>query len=487
MIVSAILYGSCQLKVDSGSKKPHILFIAVDDLRPMLGCYGVEDVKSPGIDKLADQGIMFLNAFSQQAWCSPSRTSLLTGLRPDKTRVYDLVTNFRDATPNAITLPQFFKSNGYKTLAFGKIFHSNMDDTVSWSIPTWEPKVIDPLKHYVLSENIEAAKNRNGYATPYERANVLDDDYPDGQITAKAIEALEGMDGRPFFLAVGYYKPHLPFNAPAKYWEMYDDDNIDLPQNTARPIGSPEYAFLTRSEHHNYLGVPPLPSGTPLPDSLTRKLIHGYMACVSYVDAQVARLLQALEDRGELEHTIVVLWGDHGWKLGEYGSWSKHTNYDVDTKVPLIIKPSGKVFVNAKVKSIVELLDVYPTLVSLAGFEIPDTIEGKSLLSLIESGGNEENVAFSQFIRNQERNYTTYKDAEVIGQTVRTDQFRFIRWIDKKSPTTILATELYDLRKGEYEMINEALNEAYSEKIRALSELLDKNFHPEEFQGESFD
>ena len=453
----------------------NVLFIVADDLRPLVSAYGAAGIHTPHIDRLAESGFIFRRAYVQQAWCSPSRTSVLTGLRPDRTRVYDLVTHFRTTAPEAVTLPQYFRKHGYFTAAVGKVFHRGLDDARSWSVPTWEPAVDDPLKHYVLPENMALLSvAKRGYATPTEAADVPDEVYPDGQITSRAIELLSTRGNQPFFLAVGFYKPHLPFNAPRRYWDLDAPDDVDVPAAQGPPVGAPPYAFLKWAEHTNYTGVPQRPNGTSQPDSIARSLIHGYYACVSYIDAQVGRLLDALEREGLADNTIVVFWGDHGWKLGEYDTWSKHTNYEVDTRVPLIIRsphrPGG-----TGSDAVVELLDLYPTLVEMAGLPAAEGVQGVSLVPLIEGQPMPaKTAAYSQFIRNEERTYTTYAEAVMMGQAVRTERYRLVRWIDRAGAQQAL--ELYDHRHDPHETVNVAAEGQYQATVQQLRETLDHTF-----------
>lgn len=461
----------------------NVLLICIDDLRPELGCYGQKAISTPNIDRLADEGTLFERAYVQQAWCSPSRTSMLTGLRPDSTRVYDLTTHFRDQVPDAITLPQYFKQQGYFAASFGKVFHSGMDDEQSWSTKAWKPPVEDPIKAYLLPENLALTEQpRPGYAAPTESADVDDNAYPDGQVAQAAIKQLEALGEKPFFLAVGFYKPHLPFTAPEKYWAKYDRNALPMPEITTPPENAPPWAYRLYSEHLNYKGVPQIPMGEPLPDQWTRQLIHGYYAAVSYVDAQVGRLLTALDDLGLADNTMVVLWGDHGWKLGDYALWSKHTNYEVDTRVPLVIRLPGATG-GKRISAIVECLDLYPTLVELAKLSQPMAVDGKTFAGLLKGGTNShQGFAISQFIRNPGRGHTNYEQSTVIGDAIRTDQYRFVRWREKKSPYTTVALELYDHSKDPKETINVANQPEYSDTVEALTEKLNGIVEFEAFQ-----
>ena len=321
------------------AERPNVLFIAVDDLRPELGCYGATHIKSPNIDRLASGGTTFLRAYCQQAVCSPSRTSLMTGLRPDSTKVYDLVTHFRKNVPDVVTVGQHFKANGYHAVSMGKIFHGGYDDAPTWSEPARKPKggdgyVTDENKQTIRTKNAEAKKkgltgtalSRASRGTATEMADVPDNAYTDGAVTDLGIATMRELNGtkQPFFLAVDLLKPHLPFNAPTKYWDMYDPAQIKLATNQFAPRGATQYSLTEFGEIRVYGGIPPK---GPIDDETARQLKHAYYACVSYTDANIGRLLDELDRLQLTKNTIVVLWGDHGWKLGEHNSWCKHTNF----------------------------------------------------------------------------------------------------------------------------------------------------------------
>jgi iduronate 2-sulfatase len=315
--------------------RPNVLFIAIDDLRPSLGCYGDTLVTSPHIDRLAETGLQFGRAYCQQAVCGPSRTSMLTGLLPDKTRVWHNRNLFRDTHPDIVTLPQLFKKHGYHTQSLGKVFsgRTREDDPASWSMPS--VLIGEGWQSYVLPEN-----QGSGKQSPTEIADVPDDAYRDGQLAKLAIETLENLkrQARPFFLAVGFFKPHLPFNAPKAYWDRYDPAVFRAQALGARTRGAPDAAYPDHLELGGYRGVPKDERVSP---EQACRLRHGYYACVSYVDAQVGKVLSALERLGLAGNTIVVLWGDHGYSLGEANHWCKDTNFELDTRVPLIMRVPG--------------------------------------------------------------------------------------------------------------------------------------------------
>jgi iduronate 2-sulfatase len=348
-------------------RPPNVLFIAVDDLRPELGAYGNTIIQTPNIDRLAASGTTFLQAHVQQAVCSPSRSSLMTGLRPDAIRIWDLWTHFRTTVPDVVTLPQQFMAHGYHAAAIGKIYHNIFPDTLSWSEPQlYVPGFpFDPDAVYRHPDNIAiqearkaeiiAAGQQDRYIDVFgewylkagatEKVDLPDSVYYDGAQTDVALKKLVELRDRdqPFFFGVGYYRPHLPFNAPAKYWDLYDPATIPLAENPDIPRDAPIMALNTMRELWGYSDFKHVahPFNGSLTEAEERHLKHGYYASVSYVDAQIGRLLDRLEELGLAENTIVVLWGDHGWKLGEHNSWGKMTNYEVDTRAPLILRGPG--------------------------------------------------------------------------------------------------------------------------------------------------
>ncbi len=449
---------------DAAPARPNVLFIAIDDLRPELGCYGDDLVKSPNIDRLAASGLLFERAYCQQAVCSPSRTSLLTGLRPDSTHVYDLTTHFRNTVPDVVTLPQHFKNNGYVTAWWGKLFHANLLDPVSWTRQGEEMEPKSNWRAYVTEANIEIAANHKGAGPAFERADVPDNAYPDGKIAEKAIETLREIKDKPFFLAVGFYKPHLPFTAPKKYWDLYQRSDFKLPARQTPPDNAPALASTGWGELRSYADIPAKGS---LDDEQARELIHGYHACVSYTDAQIGKVLDELK-RLELDkNTIVVLWGDHGWKLGDYGQWCKHTNFEIDTRVPLIVRIPGMKTAGQKTKALVEFVDLYPFLCDAAGLSKPAHLQGTSFSPLLNKPGQVwQETALSQYPRGN----------DVMGYSLRTDRYRFTKWL--KSDGTVVATELYDLKEDPNSTINVAAESKYKTEMPKLEAQLSKKRNP---------
>ena len=465
-------------------KKYNILFIAVDDLRPELGCYGNSYVKSPNIDKLGSSGIVFTHTYCQQAVSNPSRASLLTGLRPDSTKVWDLFTPFRNALPNIIALPQYFKMNGYHSVGIGKIYHNNIPDSASWDESLHiKGFPFDPDAVYLTDENIklceekkqriiekgEAKKHIDPLGEWYiktvatEIADVPDNAYYDGAQTDVAIQELQKLKSanKLFFFGVGYYRPHLPFNAPRKYWNMYDRNSIPMADNDFLPKDMPPMAMNNMREILGYTDFTGLPDAFHghFPTDKARLLKHGYLASVSYTDAQVGRLLDELKRLGLEENTIVILWGDNGWKLGEHNSWDKQTNYEIDAQIPMIIRVPGAKSNGRKCDALVELVDIYPTLCDLTGLPIPKYLQGTSYAPLLENADLKwKPAAFSQFLRG--RYHPEPGEKQYMGYTMRTERYRYVEWYewnkDTKRPENKLANELYDHQTDPKENVNVA-------------------------------
>jgi arylsulfatase A-like enzyme len=474
--------------------KPNILFIAVDDLRPELGCYGKEYIKSPNIDRIAKAGMVFNRAYCQQAVCSPTRSSLMTGTRPDTTKVWDLVTHFRKALPEVVTLGQHFKQHGYFVQGMGKIYHGSLDDAPTWSVPWQTPKAIK----YALPENVvldqrqyegepdgdapkkkskkKAAKNAttpdgppsrgpNSRGPAFEGADVPDNTFQDGKVAELAVSTLRNLSKKPepFFLAVGFIKPHLPFVSPRKYWDLYDPARIQLAPNPLRPKDAPGYAILPGGELRNYHGIP---EGS-IPPDLARQLKHGYYAAVSYTDAQVGKLLDELDRLGLRKNTIVILWGDHGWKLGEHDAWCKHSNVENDTNVPLLLSVPGMKNAGVRTDAIVEYVDIYPTLSELAGLPLPGHLEGTSFKPLLDDPKRPwKTAAFSQYPRAAGKTGS----GALMGYSMRTERYRFTVWLDQKDHTKVDATELYDHQADPQENTNIAKAPANAELVAKLME-----------------
>jgi iduronate 2-sulfatase len=428
--------------------KPNVLFIAVDDLRPEFGAYGSKHIYSPNLDRLARLGVTFERAYCQQAVCSPSRSSLLTGTRPDTTKVWDLVTHFRTAIPDVVTLPQHFKQNGYFVQGMGKLYHGGYDDPPSWSVPWSNPRVA----MYGLPENEARQKASRGQNTPgirgpaFEGAAVPDNTFHDGALAEMAVQALGEMakKNQPFWLGVGFTKPHLPFVAPKKYWDLYDPAKIQLASNPFRPKDAPDYAVLPGGELRAYQDIP----AGPIPDELARQLKHGYYAAISYMDAQLGKVLDELDRLKLRDNTIIVLWGDHGWKLGEHGAWCKHSNVENDTHAPLLIASPGLKTAGKRSRALVEFVDIYPTLAELCGLAAPAHLEGTSLVPVLRDPAKAvKTAAFSQYPRPNQ-------GQRLMGYSMRTERYRFTRWVQRNDHTKVAAVELYDQQTDPQENVN---------------------------------
>lgn len=496
--------------------KPNVLFIFADDLRPELGCYGCEHVISPNIDRLAAMGAHFEKCYVQVSLCNPSRASMLTGKRPDELSVWGLDVHFRENTPDVVTLPQHFMAHGYHTAAIGKIYHNDLPDPASWSEPRimidgypYDPDAVyrdDGNVHYLeqRKEELREQGKEKRYIDPLgqwylkacatEMPDVPDDAYYDGAQTDIAIDKLSELakKDQPFFFGLGYYRPHLPFNVPKKYWDLYDRETIELAEHDMPPLGAPPMAMNNMRELRGYTDFNDVkhPTEGQLNADDSRLLRHGYFASVTYIDTQIGKVLDHLETLGILDDTIIVLWGDNGWKLGDYGSWCKMTNYEMDTRVPLIIKPAPGIGPgmdpavaaetslesnpdNRQREQIVESVDIYPTLCDLAGLPQPDGLSGQSFASLVDDADPANQAgkphAFSQFLRYGIWNDNP-DDKQAMGYTVRTQDWRYVEWFHSDSDTCI-ATELYDITSQGLEQENlsgQAEHAQFEKKLAGL-------------------
>lgn len=505
-----IVLFSCksQEKQKISNKKPNILFIAIDDLRPELGSYGSNIAISPNLDKLSSEGLQFNRAYCQQAICGPSRASLMTGIRPESSGVFHNYIKFREANPDVTTIPQNFVSHGYQSVYYGKIFHHGDEDSISWSRPTLKApensivkggfalpenqKIKEDAQKEMFSKYGDVAKYGLAMGPAYEAADVPDDAYSDGENTNLAIETMQQMvkeGGKPFFLGLGFHKPHLNWVAPKKYWDLYDEFKIELsPQKNPPKDGAtmgipPSFELRVRS------GIPKI---EPFGPALERKLKHAYLACVSYVDAQIGRMLVALDEAGIRDNTIIIVWSDHGWHLGEMGYWGKATDYEIATRVPLIIWTPDMPDANRGVTTdaLVELVDIYPTLSELANISMPKNIEGQSFAPLLQTPNRPwKKAAFSVFPSPALREWGAYpirsamretyfgpllKQVEtkiiaqqkekwdrdlfenrLMGYSMRTERYRFTIWKDyKDKEAKSVFYELYDHEKDPSETVN---------------------------------
>jgi arylsulfatase A-like enzyme len=443
----------------SADQRPNVLLICVDDLRPDLGCYGNDMIVSPNIDKLASEGCLFKRHYVQSAICGPSRSSLLTGKIQQEWDLWEEIRREGKEPENAIALPHLFKKHGYRTVCIGKITHEPggvMDERqLVHQIPfSWDTsftavgKWITPWRAFFAYANGDAHNTamRIGMETPrlpYETEDVVDDGYPDGLNALEAIKQLRLLrnGGSPFLLAVGFYKPHLPFNAPKKYWDLYERVKIPPAANNFPPKNSnPDYCLNESPELTTHYSWPDGP-GVVSPEHAV-ELKHAYYACVSYIDAQIGKILNELEQIGLDENTLVLLWSDHGWHLGEHGIFGKMTNFDIATNSPLIIKVPGHASQGRVANALVETVDIYPTLAELCGIEYENDLDGKSLVPLLERPETEgKPYARSFYYRNG-----------ALGKTIKTDAYRMVRWATEKDST--VAMELFDHRRDPGENIN---------------------------------
>lgn len=455
----------------AGANRPNVLFIAVDDLGPRLGCYGDPVAITPNLDRLAARGTLFARAYCQQAVCSPSRQSLLSGRRPDSIRVWDLKSVFRETAPDVVALPEYFKQHGYFTRSFGKIYHDGLPDSKSWSVPA-QLESVSKREDYRLPENRAPQRDKGQKAAATEFVEAPEDAYPDGKVAAGAVAALEELSrepGRPFFLAVGIRKPHLPFTAPKKYWDLYEQADLPPVARPDVPAGAPEIALHNSVELRGYSDQPGDGPWTPAQIATLRR---GYYAAVSFADAQIGRVLDALERTGLAKNTIVVIWGDHGFHLGEHGLWAKTTNYEADVRVPLIVATPGDRPRGVRTVALVELLDLYPTLAELCELPPAPGIEGRSFATnLGDATAPGRPAAFSQFPRPWLPG-KKIPEPEFMGYSVRTATQRYVEW-RRTGTGEVVARELYTYEGDELlEQVNQASQPGFQEAVARMGDLL---------------
>ncbi|WP_145177944.1 sulfatase [Rubripirellula lacrimiformis] len=506
------------------AEKPNILFIAVDDLRPELGCYGSPIAVSPNFDALAKEGLLFNRAYCQQAICRPSRASLMTGARPETTGLFHNYVSLRELQPNIVTLPQQLIAHGYDAAYCGKIFHlGDNDEGVSWNRESvkWLQGIKKPKSGFALPENQkiqtedrtemiakygDAAKRGLASGPAYESADVPDHAYVDGYETLRAIETMKQMvkeGDKPFFMALGFKKPHLNWVAPKKYWDMYDRDKIPMASETEAPLNGAAMGLHASFELRTRSGIPKTGDLDP---ELARTLKHAYLACVSYVDAQFGKMVAALEEAGVRDNTIIVVWGDHGWHLGDMGVWGKATNYEIATRVPMMIWSPTMKSHGAKTDALVELVDIYPTLCELAGVPIPDHVEGHSFVPLMDDPDQPwKKAAFSQYPNPALREWAANPlspamretwfgpliqevetriqqqqgdrwdrelfEQHLMGYTMRTDRYRLVLWRDHREPNVDpVFVELFDHQTDPLETKNVAGD--FPDLVESLSQQL---------------
>jgi uncharacterized sulfatase len=464
LVIAAVLMQATA--VFAAPARPNVLFIAVDDMNNDLGCFGHALVRSPGIDRLAERGVRFERAYCQFPLCSPSRSSLLTGLRPDSTRVFDLRYHFRQDRPDVVTLPQMFLQNGYYVTRVGKMYHygnpgdigtNGLDDRASWGErfnpagrdkTALEPDIMNYTPKRGLGSAMAFLADKTG----------TDPEHTDGKVADQAIRLMEQHKEKPFFIAAGFYRPHCPWVTPKKYFDLYPLDRISLPAITPKVLEDYPELALASTKPWPHFGVT---------TDQARECKQAYYASISFVDAQIGRLLDAVDRLGLRENTIIVFWSDHGYHLGEHGLWFKQSCFEESAKVPLIIAAPGRKTVGRACARTVELVDLYPTLAELAGLTPPKHVEGHSLRPLLDDPQAKwDHAAYTQVQRGADP-----------GHSVRTERWRYTEWaFDAKGQ------ELYDHDNDPQELHNLAGDAKYAEIVAQMKALL-KQVHPERVVG----
>ena len=491
-------------KLASTGKKPNILFLSIDDLRPELGYYGNKEIHTPNFDAFAKSSSVMLNAYCQVAVCAPSRASALLGYRPDSTRVWHLGDEFRKINPEAVTMPQYFHKAGYYTVNIGKIFHNFMPDSVSWDEPDLRPapyntekyRYRDPESYWYTEASIaiqtkvhdslvkKVDNEHQLYSDGWNRgpaiesADLPDSVYYDAMQTRLALQTLKRIKDKdqPFFLGLGWYRPHLPFVVPKKYWDMYPAGSVSPSPIPKLPEGAPVMAANANYELRFYDNAEYTirrPEEEPLPEQYADTLKRGYYASVSYVDALLGNLVKGLKDMGLYDNTIIVIWGDHGWKLGDHNGWGKQTNFYIDTHVPLIVKAPGQEK-GQRIEGLTELVDMFPTICDLAGVKKAAYFQGTSMAPLFQNPDREwKEAVFSQFRR---RPRISYDGKEYMGYSMQTEKYHYIEWYHwdntKKEKGDYAAAELYDHRHTDLETKNVIDDPQYKEVVKKLAEEL---------------
>jgi iduronate 2-sulfatase len=466
-LLVATLLSSARCGTIHAEVRPNVLLILVDDLKPALGCYGDRLARTPNLDRLASRGLRFDLAYCNQAVCAPSRYTLMLGSHSTSTGLYGLGSQLRKTVPNAVTMPQYFASHGYRTESLGKVFHighGNYGDPESFSVPHFSDKLIeyvDPASKPGGQLTREEAMFLNEKAPPegmnslprgaaFENPDVPDEAYADGRVAAETVRRLQAAKNRkvPFFIVAGFARPHLPFSAPKKYWDLHDPSHFRLASNPMLPADSPRVAHKRGGEIRNYFPVPDKQDPAEISDELARRLLHGYYASTSFVDAQIGKVLDELDRQGLASNTIVVLWGDHGFHLGDLGIWTKHTNYEQANRIPILIAAPGATQPNSSTQQLAESVDIFPTLAELAGLpapKVPQPIDGVSLVPVLKDPQ----------ARVRDHAYHAYPNAK-LGRAIRTERYRFVEWRAIRDTDQQEEYELYDYEKDPLETRNQA-------------------------------
>ncbi|WP_193212070.1 sulfatase [Luteolibacter marinus] len=480
-MIRSILAAIALLAPCLAADKPNVLLILVDDLKPTLGCYGDAAAKTPAIDQLAERGMRFDLAYCNQSVCAPSRINLMAGSRSTSTGIYNFGADVRKVYPDAVTLPQWFSKHGYQSQALGKVFHfghGNIGDPASWDVPVFKDKLIEYLEPESTGGKLTREEayfsNRElnrihelPRGAAWESPDVADDAYADGRVANEAIRRLKAAKenpGKPFFMALGFARPHLPFSVPKKYWDLYDPAKLPQPEFTKAPAGAPAQAGKHGGEIVNFK---PIPQNGNIGEKMRRKLIHGYYAGASYTDAQIGKVIAELDRQGLADNTIIVLWGDHGWHLGDHDIWTKHTNYEQANRIPLLIIAPGVTQAHQSTKQLAETVDLYPTLAELAGLPAPvapQPLDGTSLVPVLKDPA----------ARVRDHAYHCYP-RQGIGRAIRTERYRLIEWKKSGAPPETAELELYDYQEDPLETKN--LAEDKPEVVAELRAILAR--HPE--------
>ncbi len=467
----------------AAADRPNVLLILVDDLKPAIGAFGDETAKTPNLDALAERGMRFDRAYCNQAVCAPSRYTLMLGSHSTSTGLYGLGSDLRKMWPGAVTMPQHFAKYGdYRTESLGKVFHighGNQGDPESFAVPHFKEKVIeyvDPeskpdgklTREEAMFQNVPAPRggmNQLPRGAAFESPDVEDEAYADGRVAAETVERLRAAKDRdrPFFIVAGFARPHLPFSAPKKYWGLYDPDKLPMPERGDLPEGAPEVAGKRGGEIRNYFPVPDKDDPAAISEEVARQLIHGYYASTSYVDAQIGKVMDGLDELGLAENTVVVLWGDHGFHLGDLGIWTKHTNYEQANRIPLVFAGPG-IEGGTATNQLAESVDVFPTLAELAGLpapEGPQPIDGVSLVPVLKNHS----------ARVRDHAFHAYPKGKM-GRAIRTERFRLVEWKEPGSPRDSADIELYDYQEDPLESKNLADEEPAA--VKRLRGILDE-------------
>ncbi|MEM6363091.1 MAG: sulfatase [Planctomycetota bacterium] len=492
VFVPTVLFAGSVARSLVAAERPNVLLLLVDDLKPAIGAYGDPLAKTPNIDRLAASGLRFDSAYCNQAVCAPSRFTLMLGSHSTSTGLYGLGSQLRQILPDAVTMPQHFAKHGYRTESLGKVFHighGNYGDPEAFSVPHFKEKVIeyvDPssspegqlTREEAMFQNVKAppgGRNTLPRGAAFEFPDVGDDAYADGRVAAETIRRLRAAKHRdkPFFIAAGFARPHLPFSAPKKYWDLYEPASLPLAPNPNLPNGSPAVAHKRGGEIRNYFPVPDKNDPAEISDALARQLIHGYYAATSFVDAQIGKVLDELDASGQAGNTIVVLWGDHGFHLGDLGIWTKHTNYEQANRIPILIRAPNVTSPGTSTQQPTESVDIFPTLTELAGLAPPSgpqPIDGVSLVPVLKNPD----------ARVRDHAYHAYPKRK-LGRAIRTERYRLVQWKPFKASDDDADYELYDYQTDPLETKN--LAPTKPRVVQRLRSIL--NSYPEPVPRES--